>query len=351
MVDELYSGDPEAFVARRKELAAQARAVKDRTLAADILALRRPTKGAWLVNLLARADAEGLGQLLDLGPALAEAHTGGTPAGLRELTSLRRRIVASLVERAVVLGLHRGYDATPAVRDEVARALDAALADPVVATEVRAGRLAVVPESAASFPTQLFAGLAPAAPARAAGAEEADDDPEVPVAAPEPADGTVPAVVEVVAPAVEEPAEPDPATVAELRALLKRCEAAAVEAGQVLAAARDEVAAAGATEERARQEAAMARAVVARREKAERAARDAVEAARRALVEAEAAAEAARREREAAEADVELAAGREEEAAEAAGAARDVEAEAGAAALRAEADLIDALALLDRAPG
>ena len=51
---ELYAGSPDDFVERRKALAGQARAAKDRALATAIGKLRRPTRSAWLVNLYAR---------------------------------------------------------------------------------------------------------------------------------------------------------------------------------------------------------------------------------------------------------------------------------------------------------
>ncbi|MBO0806417.1 MAG: hypothetical protein J2P25_25490, partial [Nocardiopsaceae bacterium] len=53
---ELYGADPGAFTARRKELADEARAAGDRDAAKRITALRKPTRAAWAVNRLARAD-------------------------------------------------------------------------------------------------------------------------------------------------------------------------------------------------------------------------------------------------------------------------------------------------------
>ncbi len=54
--EELYGADPEAFTGRRGELAAAARGAGDRAAAKAIAALRRPTRAAWVVNRLARAD-------------------------------------------------------------------------------------------------------------------------------------------------------------------------------------------------------------------------------------------------------------------------------------------------------
>ena len=52
--DELYGLEPSAFVARRDELASQARAEKRRNVAAAIKKLQRPVVSAWYLNLAAR---------------------------------------------------------------------------------------------------------------------------------------------------------------------------------------------------------------------------------------------------------------------------------------------------------
>ena len=181
-VEQLYAGDPDEFVAVRKVLAAEARDAKDRELAKQIEALRKPTRSAWLVNLLARAEGRQLAELLDLAPALAEAHTTGG-AGLRQLMALRRQAVEGLVEQALALGREHGYTGTDAGGAEVQTVLDAALTQPDVGQVVRAGAITVAPESAAAFPTDLFAALAPVIPLR----PEPDPDPEPePPAQPEP---------------------------------------------------------------------------------------------------------------------------------------------------------------------
>ena len=66
-VDELYGADPESFTERRTELAAAARDAGDRAAAKAIAALRRPTRAAWVVNLLSRTDPSGPAKLAELG--------------------------------------------------------------------------------------------------------------------------------------------------------------------------------------------------------------------------------------------------------------------------------------------
>jgi hypothetical protein len=137
--DELYAGSPEDFVERRKALAAEARAAKDRALATAIAKLRRPTKSAWLVNLYAREEADEVAALLELGAALQTAQSELAAAELRRLSAERQKTLAAATRRAVALGEARGYAATEAVRQEVTQTLQAALADSDVADDVRAG--------------------------------------------------------------------------------------------------------------------------------------------------------------------------------------------------------------------
>ncbi|MGH3171885.1 MAG: hypothetical protein ACRDN0_39255, partial [Trebonia sp.] len=53
---ELYAADPDGFMQRRKELAEAARADGDKEAAKRITALRKPTRVAWILNRLSRAD-------------------------------------------------------------------------------------------------------------------------------------------------------------------------------------------------------------------------------------------------------------------------------------------------------
>ena len=138
-VDELYAGSPDDFIERRKALVTQARAAKDRALATAVGALRRPTRSAWLVNLYARRAPDELAALLDLGEALQNAQRQLSGPDLRRLSADRGKALAAATRRAVELGHDHGYDAPEAARLEVSQTLQAALADPEVAAQVRAG--------------------------------------------------------------------------------------------------------------------------------------------------------------------------------------------------------------------
>jgi hypothetical protein len=163
VADELYSASPDEFVERRTRRVTEARAAKDRALVKAITALRRPTRSAWLVNLVAREAPEEVAALIDLGGQLADAQRRGSGPDLRRLSQQRHASVEALVRRAVALGADQGHTATDASRQEVTQTLQAALSDPAVAELVRAGRV-VQPASYGGFgPVDLLAALTPVA--------------------------------------------------------------------------------------------------------------------------------------------------------------------------------------------
>ena len=127
---ELYQGDPGEFMARRVELVAQAREAGQAAVAKQIGALRKPTRSAWVVNRLVRADPEVTARLAALA---AELRDGGLDGGrIRELTAARARLVDELTRQAL-----DDLPAAPsAVREEVTATFDAALADPEVAANL-----------------------------------------------------------------------------------------------------------------------------------------------------------------------------------------------------------------------
>jgi len=138
-VEELYGADPEAFTGRRGELAAAAREAGDRAAAKAIGALRRPTRAAWVVNLLARADPSAKDKLADLAAALLSAQQARQGARLRELSAARGSLIDALTARA--LDLAGVAEPPPSLRLEVAQTLTAVLADPGVAADFAKGTL------------------------------------------------------------------------------------------------------------------------------------------------------------------------------------------------------------------
>lgn len=137
LTDELYAGSPAVFVVRRDELAKQARSSGDRVLATAIKALRRPTVGAWYLNLASRGGLTSLRELVRLGRQLRQTQESGDFATLRELAAqrgpLETRVLRHLAELGVV--------ATPAGLDEARVTFGAVLADPAVEALLTSGRL------------------------------------------------------------------------------------------------------------------------------------------------------------------------------------------------------------------
>ena len=161
---ELYTADPDEFTGRRAELAASARDAGEPAVAKQITGLRKPTRSAWIVNRLVRADPEVRSRLESLAADLREASGGSR---LRELTAARAKLVDELTRTAL-----DGLPAPPAaLREEVTATLDAAIADPEVAaslgTLVRAARYAGFGGFAAAPPAAVPPKMtkAPAEPA------------------------------------------------------------------------------------------------------------------------------------------------------------------------------------------
>ncbi|HEU4674891.1 MAG TPA: hypothetical protein VFS29_02815, partial [Motilibacteraceae bacterium] len=174
--DALYAVPPDRFVAERTARVAALRAAGDKPAAAAVAALRRPTRPAWLVNLLVRERADVVEQLLTLGEDLREATEQLDAASLRTLSAQRRAVVDALVREAAALAEQAGSAADADVRRAVQETLEAALGDPEVAAAVRTGRL-VGPREAGGFgpvapgPLGLPKAARPAGPRGKAAAE------------------------------------------------------------------------------------------------------------------------------------------------------------------------------------
>jgi len=138
-VAELYGAAPEGFTERRTELAAAAREAGDRAAAKAIGALRRPTRAAWVVNRLARADPSAPGKLAELAGALRAAQEAKHGPRLRELSAARGALVDALTAQALTAA--DVPDPPASLRLEVSETLTAALADPGVAAAFAAGTL------------------------------------------------------------------------------------------------------------------------------------------------------------------------------------------------------------------
>lgn len=146
---ELYALPPAEFTAARNARAGMA----DRSVAAQVKALRKPTVAAWVVNLLAR-DGQ-LGEALELSAALREAQDELDAAELSRLGRQRRALVAALASRAVELAGDTGVTVSAAARDDVEKTINAAVMDASAAAAVMSGRLITPLEAGAFEPADL----------------------------------------------------------------------------------------------------------------------------------------------------------------------------------------------------
>lgn len=165
---ELYDLPPARFTAERN---ARAKAVKadDPALARRISELRRATAPAWIVGQLVRHRAERVGQVLELGAELREAQEDLDAATLAQLTRDRRALTAALAREGAGLAEEHGVRATPAVLDEVAQTLQAAMADADAAAAVMSGRLIRALEVVGFDPVDLDEAVAGPAPGGSTG--------------------------------------------------------------------------------------------------------------------------------------------------------------------------------------
>jgi hypothetical protein len=139
---DLYAAPFEEFTPRRNELAKELRKAGDRAAADEVAKLRKPTRAAWAVNQLARAEKPVLRRVLKAGDRLRKAQEaalkGGSGAALRKAGADEREAVGAAVERAAeLLGDHAGGATLGRVRSS----LQAAARDEAVREEIEAGRL------------------------------------------------------------------------------------------------------------------------------------------------------------------------------------------------------------------
>jgi hypothetical protein len=136
-LDELYEAKPEEFTALRTKLSAAAKKRGDAEVAKQISAARKPTTAGWVVNRAALRDQDIRMRLAGLGERLKQAHTEMDGERIRALSAEQRRMVDEVARAA----FEEAELANPsgALRDDVTGTLQAAIADPEVAS--RLGRL------------------------------------------------------------------------------------------------------------------------------------------------------------------------------------------------------------------
>ncbi len=174
VADELYGLLPDEFIGGRDAAVTAARERGDRELAKAINRLRRPTRAAWLANLLARHRAPQLEGLLGLAAGLADAQRTLDGTALRQLSSKRNQLVAAMAREAGRLAQDAGDPAAESVLRELQGILEAALARPEIADQVRSGRLTRT-VSYTGFGPDAAPDAVPAPPARPPARQAGDD--------------------------------------------------------------------------------------------------------------------------------------------------------------------------------
>jgi hypothetical protein len=162
---ELYALPPASFTAARDAAAADARGAGDREAAKRLAALKRPTQGAYLVNLLALRRPEVVAELITLGEQIRAAQGRVPAAQLRDLTNHRRSAIGAALRACRSLSVEAGSGEPTAQQVSEAEAtLAAAMADEGAAAQVRAGQVT----KAISY-AGFGAGFGATAPLRAPG--------------------------------------------------------------------------------------------------------------------------------------------------------------------------------------
>lgn len=141
VAERLYRVPPGEFVAARDDAVAHARDAGDKATARAIAALRRPTRAAWLTNLLVGAAPDEVDGLLELAGPLADAQRSLDGSALRQVSAQRNKLVGALARRAARLGREAGQQVDSGLEREVRGVLESALADDDLAAQVRSGRL------------------------------------------------------------------------------------------------------------------------------------------------------------------------------------------------------------------
>ena len=138
----LYALPFDDFVAARTTAAKEAAAAQEqRTFAAEVRSLPKPSVAAWAVNMLAARRPETLRELAGLGTSMRAAQSSLDAPELRRLGQERRQLLASAVKAAREIAEQQGRKISGAIAAEVEATLRAATADAGAAAAVQSGRL------------------------------------------------------------------------------------------------------------------------------------------------------------------------------------------------------------------
>jgi chromosome segregation ATPase len=112
------------------------------------------------VDLLVRADAEQVQQVVELGAAMREAQQGMDGKQLRELAAQRRKLTSAVTARARELAAEHDVRVTDPIAEQVEATLTAAMIDPEAARAVRSGLLVGTLEATGFGPVDAASAVA-----------------------------------------------------------------------------------------------------------------------------------------------------------------------------------------------
>jgi len=138
----LYAVPFDDFVSARTTAAKDASAAQgQRSRAAEVRSLPKPSVAAWTVNMLASRRPETLRELAALGQSMRAAQTSLDAPELRRLGQERRRLLGSAVKAALAVAEEQGRKISGTIAAEVEETLRAATADEGAAAAVQSGCL------------------------------------------------------------------------------------------------------------------------------------------------------------------------------------------------------------------
>lgn len=139
-MQSLYAAAPDAFMAVRSALVAEAKAAGDGS-AGEIGKLRKPSLAAWAVNLTARSAPDVVAELTDLGAQMRSAQSRLDTAALSAMRGERDTAVDAFVRAAIETVSEAGRTLSAAAQQDVRSTAIAALADERASAAVTSGQL------------------------------------------------------------------------------------------------------------------------------------------------------------------------------------------------------------------
>ena len=139
-MQSLYAAAPDAFMAVRSALVADAKASGDGS-ASEIGKLRKPSLAAWAVNLTARSAPDVVAELTELGAQMRTAQSRLDTATLSAMRGERDAAVDAFVRAATDTVAEAGRTLSAAAQQDVRATAIAALADEGASAAVTSGQL------------------------------------------------------------------------------------------------------------------------------------------------------------------------------------------------------------------